>query len=128
MGTIGKSVVIKGELKAQEDLTIEGCVNGKVELDHNVLTIGENGKLQAEALAKVIVVMGNVTGNITATETISVRETASVEGDLVAPKVGISEGASFRGTIDMRPSKTPKGTLANKDTNTNREARQPAVA
>jgi cytoskeletal protein CcmA (bactofilin family) len=126
MGTIGKSVVIKGDLKAQEDLTIEGRVNGKVELDHNVLTIGENGKLQAEALAKVVVVMGNVTGNITATETISVRETASVEGDLVAPKVGISEGASFRGTIDMRPAKTPKGTLANKSTN--REARQPAVA
>ena len=69
--------------------------------------------------------MGNVVGNITATETITVRESASVEGDLVAPKVGISEGASFRGTIDMRPSKTPQGMLAHKSPRQNDT--QPAV-
>ena len=102
---IGQSVVITGELTAKEDLTIEGRVDGKVELDNNVLTIGQNGTLNAQALAKAVVVMGKAIGDITATETISIRETASVEGDLVAPRIAIAEGASFQGAIDMRSSK-----------------------
>ncbi len=99
------AVVITGELTAKEDLTIEGRVDGKVELDNNVLTIGQNGTLNAQALAKAVVVMGKAIGDITATETISIRETASVEGDLVAPRIAIAEGASFQGAIDMRSSK-----------------------
>ena len=102
---IGQSVVITGELTAKEDLTIEGRVDGKVELDNNVLTIGQNGTLNAQALAKAVVVMGKAIGDITATETISIRETASVEGDLVAPRIAIAEGASFQGAIDLRSSK-----------------------
>ena len=108
VGTIGQSVVVKGELRAQEDLTIEGKVEGKIELDHNVLTVGPNGRIEAEVLAKTVTVMGKVEGNITATEAINVRETATVDGALVAPRVGITEGASFRGQIDMHRSETPK--------------------
>ena len=76
MGTIGQSVVIQGELSAREDLTIEGQVNGKIELDDNELTVGPNGRIEAEILAKVVNVMGKVDGNITASDTINIRETA----------------------------------------------------
>ena len=113
---IGQSVVITGELTAKEDLTIEGLVDGKVGLDHNVLTIGQNGTLKAQALAKSVVVMGKVIGDITATETISIRETATVEGDLVAPRIAIAEGASFQGTIDMSSSKAAKAPAEGKRT------------
>ena len=94
VGTIGKSVIIKGELSAEEDLTIEGQVEGRIELDHSELTIGPNGRVTGDVLARAVIVMGTVSGNITATEKINLRETASVDGDLVTPSLGIAEGAS----------------------------------
>jgi cytoskeletal protein CcmA (bactofilin family) len=99
---IGKSVVIKGELNGSEDLTIEGKVEGTIDLRENVLTIGPNGKIKAQVFAKTVVVLGAVTGNITASEKIDIRDGGTVEGDLVSPRVGISEGAHFRGTVDMQ--------------------------
>ena len=101
-------MVIKGELSAKEDLTIEGQVEGKIEMEQNMLTVGVNGRIKAQVLAKAVVVMGTVNGNITATEKINIHETASVEGDLAAPRIGIAEGVSFRGQIDMQRSDTPK--------------------
>ena len=107
-GRIGQSVVVKGDLSAAEDLTIEGQVQGKIELDRNVLTIGTAGRIEAQILARVVIVKGKVKGTITATEAINIRETASVEGELAAPKVSISEGAFFRGRVDMeRPTGEP---------------------
>ena len=102
---IGKSVVIKGELTASEDLTIEGQVDGKIELRQNVLTIGPNGKIKAQVVAKTVVVEGQVQGNVTATERIDIRDKGSVEGDLSAPRVAIADGAHFRGSIDMQQAK-----------------------
>jgi len=99
---IGKSVVIKGELSGSEDLTIEGQVEGKIELRQNVLTIGPNGQIKAQISAKAIVIQGQVTGDITATERIDIRDNGSVDGDLVAPRVAIADGAHFRGSIDMQ--------------------------
>ena len=99
---IGKSVVIKGELNGSEDLTIEGRVEGTIDLRENVLTIGPNGKIKAQVFAKSVIVLGAVTGNITASEKIDIRDGGTVEGDLVSPRVGISEGAHFRGTVDMQ--------------------------
>jgi cytoskeletal protein CcmA (bactofilin family) len=99
---IGKSVVIKGELNGSEDLTIEGHVEGKIELREHVLTIGPNGKIKAELYAKAIVVLGEVIGNVTASEKIDIRENGSVEGDITAPRVAIAEGAHFRGSVDMQ--------------------------
>jgi cytoskeletal protein CcmA (bactofilin family) len=98
---IGKSVVIKGELNASEDLTIEGQVEGTINLHDNVLTIGANGKIRAEVSVKAVIVLGSVTGNITASERVDIRDGGSVEGDLAAPRLGISEGAHFRGSVDM---------------------------
>jgi cytoskeletal protein CcmA (bactofilin family) len=99
---IGKSVVIKGELNGSEDLTIEGHVEGRIELRDHVLTIGPNGKIKAELFAKAIVVLGEVIGNVTASEKVDIRENGSVEGDITAPRVAIAEGAHFRGSVDMQ--------------------------
>jgi cytoskeletal protein CcmA (bactofilin family) len=99
---IGKSVVIKGELSGSEDLVIEGQVEGKVELRQNILTIGPNGKIKAQIFAKSVVVLGEVVGNITASEKVDIRDNGSVDGDLVSPRVAIAEGAHFRGSIDMQ--------------------------
>ena len=99
---IGKSVIIKGELSGSEDLTIEGHVEGKIDLKDNVLTIGPNGKIKAEVFAKSVVVLGEVTGNVTASEKVDIRDNGSVDGDIASPRVAIAEGAHFRGSVDMQ--------------------------
>ncbi len=104
---IGKSVVIKGELTGSEDLTIEGHVEGKIELRQNVLTIGPNGKIKAQVFAKSVIILGEVTGNVTASEKVDLRDNGSVDGDIAAPRVAIAEGAHFRGSIDMQRSGKP---------------------
>jgi cytoskeletal protein CcmA (bactofilin family) len=99
---IGKSVVIKGELSGSEDLTIEGHVEGKIELKDNVLTIGPNGRIKASVFSKAVIVLGEVNGNIAASEKVDIRDGGSVDGDIVSPKVAIAEGAHFRGSVDMQ--------------------------
>jgi cytoskeletal protein CcmA (bactofilin family) len=99
---IGKSVVIKGELNGSEDLTIEGQVEGKIELRQNVLTIGPNARIKAQVFAKAVVILGEVTGNVSASEKVDIRDNGSVDGDIAAPRVAIAEGAHFRGSIDMQ--------------------------
>ena len=99
---IGKSVIIKGDLSGSEDLTIEGQVEGKIELRQNVLTIGPNGKIKAAVFAKAVIVQGEVQGDITATERVDIRDAGSVDGDLSAPRIAIADGAHFRGSIDMQ--------------------------
>ena len=110
---IGKSVVIKGELNGSEDLTIEGHVEGTIQLKEHVLTIGPNGRIKAQVFAKSVIVLGEVTGNVTASEKVDLRDNGSVDGDIAAPRVAIAEGAHFRGSIDMqraaaKPGETPK--------------------
>src|SRR5687767_8548103 len=99
---IGKSVVIKGELNGSEDLTIEGQVEGKIELKEHALTIGPNGKIKAQIFAKSVIVLGEVTGNVTASEKVDIRDGGSVDGDITSPRVAIAEGAHFRGSVDMQ--------------------------
>ena len=109
---IGKSVVIKGELNGSEDLTIEGKVEGKIEMRQHVLTIGPNGKIKAQVFAKSVIVLGDVYGNITAADKVNIRETGTVNGDITAPRVAIDEGANFRGSIDMRRSSATQSVQA----------------
>src|SRR5213596_386313 len=99
---IGKSVVIKGELNGSEDLTIEGYVEGTIQLRDNVLTIGPNGRIKAQVFAKAVIVLGEVHGNVTASDKVDIRDNGSVDGDLIAPRVAIAEGAHFRGSVDMQ--------------------------
>src|SRR3990172_3384376 len=99
---IGTSVVIKGELSGSEDLTIEGQVEGKIELRQNVLTIGANAKIKAQVFAKAVIIFGEIVGNVAATEKVDIRDNGSVDGDIAAPRVAIAEGAHFRGSIEMQ--------------------------
>ena len=108
---IGKSVVIKGELNGSEDLTIEGQVEGTIQLRDHILTIGPNGRIKAQVFAKSVVVLGEVTGNVTASDKVEIRDAGSVDGDIIAPRVAIAEGAHFRGSVDMQrkgPQAAPK--------------------
>jgi cytoskeletal protein CcmA (bactofilin family) len=109
---IGKSVVIKGELNGSEDLTIEGHVDGKIELKDHVLTIGPNGRIKAQVVAKSIIVLGEINGNVTASEKVDIRDGGSVDGDIVSPRVAIAEGAHFRGSVDMQRKTAPPPAVA----------------
>jgi len=124
---IGKSVVIKGELNGSEDLTIEGHVEGKIELRDHVLTIGPNGKIRASIFAKSAIVVGEVVGNITCTEKVDLRDNGSVDGDIIAPRVAIAEGAHFRGSVDMQKKGGSSSTSAS-TTSSVKPAPAPAVA
>src|SRR5438093_6393403 len=104
---IGKSVVIKGELNGSEDLTIEGHVEGTIQLKENVLTIGPNGRIKAQVVAKSVHVLGEVTGNVTASDKVDIRDNGSVDGDIIAPRVAIAEGPHFRGSVDMQRNGAP---------------------
>src|SRR5690242_10003892 len=128
---IGKSVVIKGELNGSEDLTIEGHVEGTIQLRENVLTIGPNGRIKAQVFAKAVIVLGEVTGNVTATEKVDIRDNGSVDGDIIAPRVAIAEGAHFRGSVDMqRKGGAPQGAkpAQSQPAQPQAQANQPAAA
>ena len=114
---IGKSVVIKGELSGSEDLTIEGNVEGRIELKENILTIGPNGKIRAEVFAKSVIVLGEVSGNVTASEKVDIRDNGSVDGDITSPRVAIAEGAHFRGSVDMQRASAKPAAPAPKPAN-----------
>ena len=109
---IGKSIVVKGELSGNEDLRVEGRVEGKIDLNQNLLTVGESGKVKAQIFAKTVVIIGEVLGNVTAVEKVSIQEKGVVDGDISSPRVAIAEGAHFRGSIDMRRSESAKPAAA----------------
>ncbi|MCA8948826.1 MAG: polymer-forming cytoskeletal protein [Planctomycetes bacterium] len=98
---IGQTVRIQGELTGNENLIVDGSVEGRIVLPEHSLTIGQHGNVTAELSAKEVVVIGTVIGNIHASERISVLASGSVQGDLHAPKVVLEEGARFVGRVDM---------------------------
>ena len=101
VANIGKSISIKGDLTGNEDLAIEGRVEGKVELPNNQLTVGANGVVQAEVNAKSVVVIGHVSGNVNGTERVEIQATGIVDGDVSAPRLVVAEGAVLNGAIHM---------------------------
>jgi cytoskeletal protein CcmA (bactofilin family) len=98
---IGQSVQINGELTGQEDLIIDGKIEGKILLKDHHLTIGPNGHINAEVQAKSVQINGEVTGNITADDKVEISPSGSVQGDICAPRVALADGSSFKGSIDM---------------------------
>jgi cytoskeletal protein CcmA (bactofilin family) len=108
MAVIGSSIQIDGDLRGDEDLRIEGNVTGTVELKNSVLTIGKEGKVTAGVYAKSIAVDGEIKGDLYATDRVSVHVNARVQGNIVAPKVSIEEGAHFKGSIEMDPAAVDK--------------------
>ncbi len=101
MAMIGQSIVFKGELTGDEDLEIDGQVEGTVHLENHQLTIGANGNLKAEVIAKSIIVIGRVKGNLIASERIDIQASGIVEGDVRVPRLNVQEGAILNGSIDM---------------------------
>jgi cytoskeletal protein CcmA (bactofilin family) len=98
--SLGRSVAVKGELTGSEDLTVDGRVEGSIDLSQHALTIGPNATIHARIVAKVVTVFGSVVGNITAQDTI-IRKGASVQGNLVCTRLAIQDGAHFCGKVDM---------------------------
>jgi len=101
VANIGKSIVFKGELSGNEDLQIDGKVEGTVSLPGNELTIGATAQITAEVNAKSVQVIGKITGNVTATERIEVHANGEVKGDIKAPKLLIQEGPVVNGSVQM---------------------------
>ncbi len=98
---IGKSITIQGEVTGDEDLTIQGHVDGSVSLDEHAVTVGPDGKVDADIIARVITVEGHVDGDLDADDQIVLRGSARVEGDISAPRVVLEDGSYFRGAVDM---------------------------
>lgn len=98
---IGSSIRIDGTLTGNEDLTIDGQVQGRIKLGGHLLTIGPNGKIEGGLCAKSVIVQGEVKGDITADDKIQITASGSVEGDLRAPRIALDDGACFAGSVDM---------------------------
>jgi cytoskeletal protein CcmA (bactofilin family) len=100
---LGPTLRFRGELSAQEDLIIQGSVEGSITHTQS-LTVGTDGTMKGDIRARVIVIDGKVEGDLYATESVNIRATAKVKGNVFAPRVGITEGAFFQGQIEMQPS------------------------
>jgi len=98
---IGRSVRIEGKVVSEEDLTIEGRVEGAIELGNHSLSIGPAAAIQADLFAKNITISGEVKGNVKALERIELRATGSVEGDVTAPRFTMADGAVVAGKVDV---------------------------
>lgn len=108
--TIGKSLVIKGEVSGSESLYIDGRVEGSINLPGNRLTVGRNGVVTANVNAREIVVIGKVKGNLTASDRVDIRNEGSLTGDVIAQRISIEDGAFFKGGIDIqKPSQKANG-------------------
>jgi len=99
--SIGRSITIRGEVSGEEDLLIQGHVDGSVNLKQQVVTVGREGQVKADITGRVVNVEGEVEGNLKAEEQVILRSSARVQGDITAPRVVLEDGANFRGGIDM---------------------------
>jgi cytoskeletal protein CcmA (bactofilin family) len=111
--TIGKSLVVKGEVSGSESLFIDGKVEGAINLPGNRVTVGRNGAVAANITAREVVVLGKVRGNISASDRVDIRSEGSLTGDVAAARISIEDGAYFKGGIDIRkPGDTRNGAPA----------------
>src|SRR6202789_4725144 len=111
--TIGKSLIVKGELTGSESLFIDGKFEGAINLSGNRVTVGRNGQVAANIVAREVVVLGKVRGNIQASDRVDIRSEGSLTGDVAAARISIEDGAYFKGGIDIRkPGDTKNGAVA----------------
>ena len=103
---VGKALRVEGRIVSAEDLTIDGSVEGAIELGNHSLTIGAGAAVKADLTAKIVTISGSVTGSVRATEMVDLRATGSVEGDISAPKFVMAEGATAKGKIEAGDRKT----------------------
>jgi cytoskeletal protein CcmA (bactofilin family) len=125
--TIGKSLVVKGEVSGSESLYIDGKVEGAINLPGNRVTVGRNGQVSANITAREIVVLGKVRGNVSASDRVDIRSEGSLTGDVTAQRISIEDGAFFKGGIDIRkPGSEAKP--PNSAANSSAEAAKPVAA
>ena len=103
IATLGPSIIIKGDLTGEEDLLIEGRVEGEIRLTKNSVTVGKNGRVRADIHGKKVHVEGEVRGNLYGDQEIVIRASGRVQGNLVSPRVTLENGSKFKGSIDMEP-------------------------
>ena len=111
VANVGSSVFVKGELTGSEDVTVDGRVEGRIDLPDHALTIGPNGHIQADIVAKVLTVFGLVVGGIRARDKVDIRRGGSLEGDLACARLAIQDGAHFCGKVDMQTHQPAPGEL-----------------
>jgi cytoskeletal protein CcmA (bactofilin family) len=111
LATIGPSISIRGELLGEEDLIVQGRVEGVIDLRQNNVTIGKDGRIKADIKARVIKVDGHVEGNLRSEEQVIIRRSGNVTGDIVTPRVTLEDGCRFRGAIDMEVKSQDKQAL-----------------
>jgi cytoskeletal protein CcmA (bactofilin family) len=98
---VGPSIHIDGDLRGEEDLLVEGTVNGTVQMRENTLTIGSNGRVTATVYANSVYVDGKIEGDVYGSERVAIRKTGSVTGTIVSPRVSLDDGGYFKGTMEM---------------------------
>ena len=101
--TIGPSISIRGDLSGDEDLIVQGRVEGTINLQQNNVTVGKEGRIMAAIRARGITVEGQVEGNLHGDEQVVVRRSGHVQGDIVTPRVTLEDGCRFKGAVDMEP-------------------------
>jgi cytoskeletal protein CcmA (bactofilin family) len=103
--TIGKALVVKGDVSGSEALYVDGIVEGSINLPDNRVTIGRNGQVTANVTAREVVILGKVKGNLTVSDRVDVRQEGSLTGDVICQRLSIEDGAYFKGSIDIRKPK-----------------------
>jgi len=106
LAMIGSTIKIKGEVTGDEDLEIDGSVEGTIDLAANQVTVGETGKVKADIKGKIVIVNGQVTGDITGGEKVIISKSGNIRGNIVTPRMTLEDGAVFKGSIDMDPGDT----------------------
>jgi cytoskeletal protein CcmA (bactofilin family) len=109
--TIGKAVKINGQIFTKEDLYVDGDVEGTIESHDNKVTIGPNGRVQAGIRAREVVILGQVQGNVDASDKVDIRKDAKLVGDITTSRISIEDGALFKGSIDIKKAE-PKPAAA----------------
>jgi cytoskeletal protein CcmA (bactofilin family) len=109
---LGRSVVVKGQIISREDLTIDGEVEGTIEMQEHRLTIGPNGKVRASVKAREVIVLGTLHGNVETGDRIDIRKEAKLVGDIRTARIMIEDGAYFKGNVDISRAEVPKPAAA----------------
>jgi cytoskeletal protein CcmA (bactofilin family) len=106
--TIGRTLVIKGEVSGSESLYIDGRVEGTLTFNDHRVTVGRNGVVAANIAAREVVIMGKVTGNIQCTDRVDIRSEGSLTGDVVSQRISVEDGALLRGSVQLTPGEQKK--------------------
>jgi cytoskeletal protein CcmA (bactofilin family) len=124
--TVGPSIQIRGDLAGDEDLVVQGRVEGTITLKQNLVTIGQEGEVNATVNARVVVVEGKVEGDLNGEEQVVLKNSANVRGNIAAPRITVEDGAHFKGSIDME-SQAPRKSDGDVTTNKVTEIKSPAA-